>query len=144
MREKLRQIGIAYRQLCWARDDVNPDCVIYVHGYDYAVPGDRPIRILWGLKKVGPWMHKAMNGEVDPTVVVPAQHRKAIARWLVDEFNGVLATIATEERRFVHVDARGSVGPQEWNDEIHPRSSGFEKVAKSFEAKLKPQFPGFF
>jgi len=142
--DKLQQIGIAYRQLCWARDDVNPECTILAHGYDYAVPGDRPVRILWGLKKLGPWMHKAMNGEVDPTVFVPAQHRRAIAAWLVDEFNQVLATIAASERRFVHVDSRGSVGSGEWNDEIHPRSTGFEKVARKFEGELKKQFPGFF
>ncbi len=143
-REKLRQIGIAYRELCWARDDVNPDCVIYAHGYDYAIPGDRPVRILWGLKKFGPWMHKAMSGAVDPAVVVEESQRAAVARWFVDEFNQVVAEVAAVESNFVCVDVRGSVDADEWNDEIHPRSAGFRKVAQRFEAALRPNFPGFF
>lgn len=138
--QKLKQLRIAFLELCDARDDHNPECVIYAHGYDYAVPSDRPIRILWGLKKIGPWMHKVMNGSHDANVFVPQEHRAGVVRWMVDEYNGMLSKI--RRRNFVHVDARGTV--DSWNDEIHPRSSGFEQVARRFETALRVQFPNHF
>ena len=137
---RLPQLRAAFELLCDARDDNNPECVIYAHGYDHAIPSNRPIRILWGLKKIGPWMHRVMNGEHDPQIFVPEEHRAGVARWLVDEFNDMLASI--DRAGFVYVDVRGAVGS--WNDEIHPRSTGFEAVARRFESKLRQQFPEHF
>lgn len=134
------QLKAAFENLCNVRDDHNPDCVIYTHGYDYAIPGDRPIRILWGLKEIGPWMHKVMNGSFDDQIFVPEEHRAGVARWLVDEFNTTLQSI--DRDKFVVVDVRGRV--DKWADEIHPRSTGFEEVARAFEAALKVQFPDHF
>lgn len=142
VRNRLRQIKIAYEALCNVRDDKNPDCVIYAHGYDYAIPGDRPVRILWGLKKIGPWMHRAMAGIYDPDVVVPKEHRRGVARWLVDEFNTMLGSI--RRRKFVHVETVGTLTDNQWNDEIHPRSMGFKAIARKFEAALRVQFPTHF
>ncbi len=142
VRAKLTQLKIAYEELCDLRDDKNPECTIYVHGYDYAIPADNPIQILWGLKKIGPWMHKAMTGQYDPAITVPPSHRTGVARWLVDEFNTMLASI--QRQRFIHVVTPGTLEENQWNDEIHPRSSGFKAIARQFEAALRSQFPEHF
>lgn len=141
-RDRFRQLKIAYETLCDLRDDKNPECRIYAHGYDYLIPADRPVRILWGIKKIGPWMHRAMAGIYDPDVFVPEAHRADVARWLVDEFNKTLASI--HRRHFIHVETPGTLDPGQWHDEIHPRSSGFEAIARHFEAALRVQFPDHF
>ncbi len=142
VRDKLKQLKIAFEELCDVRDDQNPDCVIYAHGYDYAIPADRPIRILWGLKKIGPWMHKAMSGQYDPNVTVPPAHRAGVARWLVDEFNSMLASIT--RKGFVHVETPGTPKANQWSDEIHPKSMGFKAIAERYETALRSQFPRHF
>ena len=140
--QQIRERPYRAQALCDVRDDNNPECVIYVHGYDYAIPSNRPIRILWGLKKIGPWMHKAMNGGYDPAVFVPEAHRRAVVRWLVDEFNRSLSSI--RRQRFVHLVTPGTVADDQWSDEIHPRSTGFHALARHFEAALRIQFPQHF
>jgi len=142
VRDKLRQLKIAYEELCDVRDDYNPDCFIYAHGYDYAIPANRPIKILWGLKKIGPWMYKAMAGQYDPTITVPPAHRAGVARWLVDEFNTTLASI--NRQRFIHVKTPGTLAANQWSDEIHPKSMGFKAIARVFETALRDQFPDYF
>lgn len=136
----LPQLRAAFENLCNVRDDHNPGCVIYAHGYDYAIPSDRPVRILWGLKKIGPWMHGVMNGEFDPQIFVPEEHRAGVVQWLVDAFNEMLQSI--DRDGFVYVDVRGAV--DRWADEIHPRRTGFQAVARRFEAALRVQFPAHF
>ena len=142
LRGRLRQIKIAYEALCDVRDDKNTDCTIYVHGYDYAIPGNRPAKILWGLKKIGPWMHRAMSGVYDPDVVIPPQHREGVARLFVDEFNAMLGSI--QRRAFVHVETVGTIQAHQWSDEIHPRSMGFKAIAGHFRDALRTQLPGDF
>ena len=143
-RRKFSQIEAAIEELLEIRDDFNPECVVYAHGYDYVIPSDRPLRILWGLKKIGPWLHKSMSGQYREDVFIPASKRAAVARWFVDRYNELLADIERRRPGFVHVDTRRAVKRDEWGDEIHPRSKGFEKVARRFERSLRKQFPNHF
>lgn len=128
----------AYLDLVHLRNENRPDCKIYVHGYDWAIPSGKGAGVLWGLK-VGPWMkpYLVTKGVTDP---VDQGH---IIRWLLASFHEILETIA-QEPDVVLVPTLGTLSATEWNDELHPTRKGFEKIAGKFRAELHKQFPATF
>ena len=42
------------------------------------------------------------------------------------------------------VPTQGTLSEDEWNDELHPSRSGFQKIAGKFRSKLEEQFPATF
>jgi len=135
---KIAQLECAYRELVDIRDDNRPGCVIYVHGYDYAIPTGVGAK-LWGIK-VGPWMKTYLD---EKNITEPADQRSVVA-WLIDRFNDMLANLSLEHPNFVHVETRSTLAQNEWNDELHPTRDGFREIAALFKAQLASQFPGFF
>lgn len=94
---------------------------IIMHGYDYVIP--RPH---------GPWLGSAMefNG-LDPTF--HAALCQAIIRVLIDAFNSRLKALASKYSNvFIHLDLRGTVGKNEWFDELHPKEVAAKKIATKF------------
>lgn len=132
--ERLRS---AYIDLVHLRDENQPDCRIYIHGYDWAIPSGRSAK-MWGLK-IGPWMklHLEDKGITEPT------DQREIIRWLLRKFNDMLAQIA-QQPKVVLVETLGTLAENEWNDEIHPTRGGFKKIAAKFREQLAKQFPGTF
>lgn len=132
--ERLRS---AYLDLVHLRDENQPDCRIYLHGYDWAIPSGVSTK-MWGLK-FGPWMklHLEAKGINDST------DQREIIRWLLRRFNDMLAQIA-QQPKVVLVETLGTLAENEWNDEIHPTREGFKKIATKFREKLAKQFPGTF
>lgn len=106
--------------------DQFPELQIIIHGYDYIMP-----------QPEGKWIGKPM---VDIGIGEAAK-RKALIKYIMDEFNLMLAEIPKipELSKNVHyLDLRGAV-PQDktfWHDEIHPNDHGFKFVAERFKAKL--------
>lgn len=48
-----------------------------------------------------------------------------------------LRPLHAAESDFEHIDLRGMLpGVQQWEDEIHPRSAGFRRIAEKFKQRL--------
>jgi hypothetical protein len=94
---------------------------IIMHGYDYVIP--RPH---------GPWLGSAMefNG-LDPTF--NAAVCQAIVRVMINAFNSRLKALASKYSNvFIYLDLRGTVGKNEWFDELHPKEVAAKKIATKF------------
>jgi hypothetical protein len=94
---------------------------IIMHGYDYVIP--RPH---------GPWLGSAMefNG-LDPTF--NAALCQAIVRVMINAFNSKLKALASKYSNvFIHLDLRGTVGKNEWFDELHAKEVAAKKIATKF------------
>ena len=112
------------------------DLPILIHGYDRALPsgfpGDdrNPIyadRDQW----LGAPMHA--HGIEDHRL------REAIIRELIDELYAMLGRLAgdPDQTKVYLVDARGAIGRDQWNDEIHGNNAGFTAVAARFRTVLQ-------
>jgi lysophospholipase L1-like esterase len=127
----------AYLDLVHLRNENRPNCLIYIHGYDWAIPSGQGAT-MWGIK-VGPWMkqylvQKGINDAAD---------QKAIIHELLRRFNAMLDGIAINPK-VVRVQTLGTLAENEWNDELHPSREGFQKIAGKFREKLHEQFPDTF
>jgi hypothetical protein len=94
---------------------------IIMHGYDYVIP--RPH---------GPWLGSAMefNG-LDPTF--NAALCQAIVRVIINAYNSRLKALASKYSNvFIYLDLRGTVGKNEWFDELHPKEIAAKKIATKF------------
>jgi len=130
-------IGAAYAQfLSHVRDRLNrlfqahvaafPNVHIFIHGYDHPLP-----------QSGGPWLMKAMRMRG-----VPAEHRAAIARVLVDRYYAALHALAADfAGQVTVVDCRGCA-PQadDWFDELHPRNAGYARAADRFRQAISARF----
>lgn len=131
---RLRQISDCWRELLDLLADAGQSTRVFVNSYDYAIPSDRPVRLLWGaLTVAGPWMKPAFEARR-----IPQRQRAGIVKLLIDGFCAALDAVAAESRgvgRLIRVETRGAVGTY-WRDEIHPNARGATRVARRFEAAL--------
>ena len=109
---------------------------IFVHGYDYAIPGGFPGDIRRPVyAKQDEWLGAPMKekGIIDPDL------QRAIIRILIDALYDMLNRVAGQSSRtHVHVvDVRGTLSLRDWADEIHGTSSGFKKVGKVFSDAIR-------
>jgi len=138
IKRRLRQLELAYQEVIDIRDDVNPGCVIYTHGYDWPIPTGKGVKI--GPIRLGPWMKPFLDQK---KITDPADQRSVI-RWLIDRFNEMQSRVAAANASVVYVDCRGVLGDTDWHNELHPKAAGFRAVTDRFTAKLDGQFPGVF
>lgn len=93
---------------------------VFVHSYDYALPS--------GVAVIGSkaWLKPALAA-----ARVPPGLRAACVRYLIDQFSLRLAELVTMYgTRVVFVDSRGVLGPGDWANELHPKGTGFNKIAR--------------
>ncbi|MGI9542499.1 MAG: caspase family protein [Cyclobacteriaceae bacterium] len=100
---------------------------IFIHGYDYvrSNPDRKTIKNGWANK----YMIEA--GIENP------EDRKMIIAHLVDTFNKMLEDFTLEYPQVKYINNRGTVGSDEWMDEIHPNNVGYQKVANNFLSQMK-------
>lgn len=136
---KCRIEGIrgAYLELIQLRNENRPDCQIYVHTYDLAIPSGRGIKV-WKIK-IGPWMKPYL----EERNIKDEDDQRRIIHWLLARFREMILEVA-EQPNVVLVDTQGTLTENEWNDEIHPTRPGFKKIATKFREQLKVQFPTTF
>jgi hypothetical protein len=131
---RLRQIADCYRELLDLIGDAGRATKVFAASYDYPVPGDRPVKLLWGALEVsGPWLLPALRARRIPATLWPD-----VVRLLVDGFCATLDQVAAEPRgagRLVRVETRSLVG-RDWRDEIHPNRRAAKRIAKAFETAL--------
>jgi hypothetical protein len=93
---------------------------IFVHNYDYALPTGKSV------VGKGGWLRPAL---ADARVPPPLQ--AACVRYLIDEFSQrLLALQSMYAGRVVFVDSRGTLAPADWANELHPKGSGFARIAR--------------
>jgi hypothetical protein len=100
---------------------------VFVHCYDYAPPDGRGARFAGIPLSFGPWLKPAMDrAQVrdDPAF------RQAVVKLLIDRIHDTFALYDDDARRVHLVDSRGCLdGADDWDNELHPNSKGFEKLA---------------
>lgn len=109
---------------------------IFIHGYDYAIPGGfpgdtrRPI-----YAKQDEWLGAPMKqkGITDTTL------QRDIIRILIDALYDMLHRVAGQSATtHVHViDVRGTLAIGDWADEIHGTDAGFKKVGRLFKSAIR-------
>lgn len=106
-------IGVVY-----TRTPLN--CMIIMHSYDYAIPDGKGV-----FGKEG-WLQPALAAAgVKPSL------QQACVIYLLDAFYKVLKDITKMDPAHLHVvDSRGTLGPDDWANELHPKGSGFKKIAE--------------
>jgi len=132
---ELGRIRRAYERMILRTAELQPQCALLVHGYDYPHPRDAGAALFWGRVTVsGPWLYPVMAEEKG---IRDLETRRKLARELVDRLNHMLRALAAEHASFHHVDLRGTLtSVRQWADEIHPRSAGFAKMAARFRRAM--------
>jgi len=122
----------------------NKDFRVLIHGYDYGIPHG-PVD--WEAPQRDGWTGKYLRAAGVPDEKRDLQYK--IVQELIDRFNESQIKLAKEFKgQVIHVDNRKTIprliesetadwigsDPKEagWNDELHPNSLGFAKVAKNF------------
>jgi len=113
-----------YDDLSMIRDEINPNCLIVTHGYDFPIPSNDGV--LW----LGPWLKPSLDycGWKDST----AQFN--IARQVLIALNDRL--IGWKAKNHLHINTQGTLGKDDWQNEIHPNRKGFDKIARKFLSAL--------
>lgn len=135
---RLMQLELAYQEVVDIRDDVNPGCVIYTHGYDRAIPTGKGVKI--GPIRRGPWLKPFLERR---KIIDPVDQRNVV-HFLIDRFNEMQQRVEAANDRVVFIDCRGTLAEGDWHNELHPSRAGFRAIAARFAAQLDTQFPGVF
>ncbi len=117
-----------YRSMIDGALKVSPDLTIMVHGYDYGLP-----------REGGKWLGTPLAAHG-----LEKHHWPEAAAHIVDRFNDAMADIARGYGgQVLYLDCRGKVGGHaaSWYDELHPKDTGFGKVAKVFARALATTKP---
>lgn len=119
---ELDSIGKIYRTVFGRLKDSQIQMI--VHGYDYVVP--------WESKDKG-WVGRYLleKGVQNP------DDRKAVIRFIMDHFNEMMATISSEYPNVHYLDLRNTVREDQWFDEIHPTSDGFQDIALKYHELIQ-------
>jgi len=108
---------------------------IFIHGYDYAVPGGFP----------GDTRHPVyarqdewLGGPLKAKGIVNPPLQRAIVRILIDALYDMLRRVAADSNatRVYVVDVRGALNTDDWADEIHAKSASFHNVARRFKSAI--------
>lgn len=123
-------MGGLIHEIRWAyKDAVKQIRPIFIHGYDYPVPDGRGFDIL-DIPVTGPWLKPALD---TAKVKDDPAFRLAVVRELIDRLNGLFKTFDDWRNDIVYIDSRGVLSSgadykKDWANELHPTSSGFNKI----------------
>lgn len=120
--EKLmfHDVADAYATLLDEIKQHQPDTLVFVHNYDYAVPTGK------GVLGFGHWLKDPMDA-----VGVPAAVQPLAVDYLINLFSDALAQTQKDfPGHVLIVDSRGTLAPDEWANELHPTPAGFDKIVK--------------
>lgn len=96
---------------------------IFFHGYDVPIPRieGKALGIPMAKKKI------------------PVKLQTEILTILINKLNHRLIALAKQHERVTHIDCRGVIGNsvEDWYDEIHPSSQGYQRVANLFRGAIQ-------
>jgi len=119
---KINQITYAYKELIIIRDNLKPDLPIITHTYDKAIPSGKgayigPIRV------AGPWIKPSLDLRNIPKEI----HQKIVIH-LLGKLKDSLLALENNSNNFHVVNSFGTINGNQWKDELHPKSDGFEDI----------------
>jgi hypothetical protein len=126
-------IRAAYADLIEIRDGINPDCVIFWHGYDFGQPtGD-------GVCGLGPWLKPSLDLRGWTDLAAGTE----VVKVVLQAFDELLAQLEQQHNNVVYVRTQGTLSAaSDWANELHPTEQGFNKIAAVFLQALRQRFPG--
>jgi hypothetical protein len=124
----------AFEDLIAIRDKILPQCPIFIHAYDFAVPTN--IGICDNL--IGPWLKPSLvnRGWTDP-----AAGTLVVKEFLL-QFHSMLTQVTAAYKNVICVETQGTLAPGDWANELHPTPQGFDKVGATFLTAMRTVFPG--
>jgi len=141
-------VETAYRDLFAICGDIQPNCKIFIHSYDFARPtGVGACPLLTGGYARGPWLKPSL----DYRQWTDFTSASALVEALLRELDTLFLALEGEYKpRVVYVKTQGTLIPpqsiddktSDWANELHPTEPGFEKIATKFLAALRNSFPG--
>ena len=121
---KLNELAGGFEQMIGLLDGVP----VVTHGYDYIVPNGVPARYD-GITVGGPWIQPTMIAHGITSAALQVQ----MTVLMIDSVNDMMAGVQNAHPgRFVHVDLRGTLEPEQWANEIHPYEDGFRELGVRF------------
>jgi hypothetical protein len=140
VRAQIAALESGYREMVSTVRSINglQSLPIIIHGYDvpFPYPFGSSDRRNPSYAENDQWLGKAF----DAKQIQKPDLRRSILKVLIDELYAMLSRVAdpTHDRHVHVVDCRGSLPRlEDWNDEIHGTSAGFQSVAKCFDEVLK-------
>jgi GDSL-like Lipase/Acylhydrolase family len=124
----LASVELRYRELVQLRDDESPDTMMLWHSYDFAIPSGK------GVCGQGPWMLPGLTMRG----VKPAAMRREVVKEFLIRFDAMLRRLASEFNNVKVVQTQGTLADRDWDNELHPKDAGFEKIAAQFVPLMKP------
>lgn len=134
-RRRLHEIEEVYLDLADLRDDYQPAAYLFTHGYDYAIPSGKGVKVL-GFQVAGRWIQARMDSKK-----IPAEFQPLILDHLLSEFDNLMIRLEQTIPRCVHVRTQGTLADSDWANELHPTTEGFRKVTAKFQTALRSVFP---
>ncbi len=129
--DMLGVVQAAYVDLIKIRDAIIPDCVIFLHAYDFAQPTGQ------GVCGLGPWLKPSLDLRGWTDFAAAAQ----IVKEVLQAFDKVLADLEQQHKNVVYVRTQGTLSPTtDWANELHPTEQGFNKIAAVFLQALRKTF----
>jgi hypothetical protein len=110
-----------------------PKVPIFAQCYDYAIPNGVPANSLFG-----PWLKPSFDFALYQDLATSTQ----VVHGMIDQFYQMLNDVASKTSDFYLVDTRGTIATNDWANELHPKSDGFNKLAQKLLAALRSHFPG--
>jgi len=107
---KMNKLRAIYKYFFEEISKANSVEKILVHGYDY-VRADHATIVT-----KGGWVNKYMIKKG----ITNSTDREQLIKYLMDQFNGLLQSLADDFPKVVYIKALEIVGNDEWYDEIHP------------------------
>ena len=130
-----------YQKLLEVCKELVPAAKIFTHTYDLVKPS--PIGpVFIGIKFGSSWIHRAMVEKE-----VPEAFRQPIVKYMLETFADRMALLAADpatEGRLIVVDTQGNLRPghpADWENEIHPTSTGFAKIFNEIYGEMQMYFP---
>jgi hypothetical protein len=125
-------VQAAYVDLIKIRDSIIPDCVIFIHAYDFAQPSGQ------GVCGLGPWLKPSLDLRGWTDFPAAAQ----VVKDVLQAFDKLVAQLEQQHKNVVYVRTQGTLSPAtDWANELHPTEQGFEKIAAVFLQALRKKFP---
>jgi hypothetical protein len=129
----LESVKASYQDLFALRDICAPKVPVFGQCYDYAIPDGIPANSLFG-----PWLKPSFD-----FALYDVAEATKVVHDMIDQFYQTLNDLASNPAYNFHlVDTRGTITADDWANELHPKSDGFNKLAQKLLAALQAYFPG--
>ncbi len=128
----LAYVADRYEEIIGIRDQFSPKTRMYFHGYDIAQPHGK------GVCGMGPWLEP---GLIERNI--PKRLHVAVVEEFLRLFAVRLQGIANKHKnnRVTFVNTQGTLMFDEWANEIHPKNSGFKKIADRIATVVEADLP---